>query len=303
MSHDASSLRSIFFALGANAAIAAAKLFAAMQTGSNAMLAEAIHSAADCGNQGLLLLGIRLAKRPPTPDHPLGYGKDVYFWSFLVALILFSMGGLFSIYEGVHKLDSHEGVESPWLALGILAFSIVMECVSLWGCLREINKLRGRKSLWRWFRETRESALIVVLGEDIAALLGLAFAFIAIGLTLITGDPVYDAAGSIAIGVLLVLVAFAVGLEIHDLLIGQSVDLGTREAIRDHLSQRPEIRRLFNLITLQLGDDVMVAVKAELRERERAATLIDEINRCEQSLRERFPQIRWIFFEPDHTDD
>jgi cation diffusion facilitator family transporter len=299
---EASSLTSIIFALGANGAIALAKLFAALQTGSNSMMAEAIHSFADCGNQGLLLLGLKRAKGLPTPDHPLGYGKAIYFWSFLVAVILFSMGGLFSIYEGIHKLDSHEGLTTPWLAIGILVFSIVMESISLWGCLREINKARGRRRLWRWFRETRESALLVVLGEDIAALAGLVFALVAISLSVITGDPVYDAAGSIAIGVLLVLVAFAVGAEVHDLLIGQSVEPEAREAIRAHLEARPEVARLFSIITLQLGDDVMLSVKAEMREKESAPALIADINRCEASLRDTFPKVRWIFFEPDESD-
>jgi cation diffusion facilitator family transporter len=302
MSHEASSLKSIFFALGANAAIAGAKLFAAVHTGSNSMLAEAIHSFADCGNQGLLLLGLKRAARPPSPDYPLGYGKAIYFWSFIVALILFSMGGLFSIYEGIHKLESHEGLESPWLAVGILVFSIVMESVSLYGCLREVNKQRGRRGLWRWFRETRQSELIVVLGEDIAALAGLMLALMAVLLAIVTGDPMYDAAGSIAIGALLVLVAVGVGAEIKGLLIGQSVEPEIRQAIRDYLENCEEIARVFNIITLQLGDDVMVAVKAEMRDVIAAADLMQDINRCEAGLRRAFPRVRWVFFEPDVAD-
>jgi cation diffusion facilitator family transporter len=302
MSHEASSLKSIFFALGANAAIAAAKLFAALYTGSNSMLAEAIHSFADCGNQGLLLVGLNRAKLPPTPDHPLGFGKAIYFWSFIVALILFSMGGLFSIYEGIHKLDSHEGLREPWLAVGILMFSIAMESVSLWGCLREVNKARGGKSLWRWFRETRQSELIVVLGEDVAALAGLSLALIAVLLAIYTGDPVYDAAGSIAIGVLLVLVAIGVGVEIYSLLIGQSVEPEVRQAICDYLEGREEVLHIFNVLTLQLGEDVMVAVKAEMREASSPAHLIRDINRCEAGLRAEFPKLRWVFFEPDVQD-
>lgn len=302
VSHEANSLKSIFFALGANAAIAGAKLFAALHTGSNSMLAEAIHSFADCGNQGLLLLGLKRAGQPPSPDYPLGHGKAIYFWSFIVALILFSMGGLFSIYEGVHKLESHEGLESPWLAVGILGFSIVMESVSLYGCLREINKQRKGKNLWRWFRQTRQSELIVVLGEDVAALAGLTLALIAVLLAIYTGDPMYDAAGSIAIGVLLVLVAVCIGAQVKGLLIGQSVESEVREAIRDYLEGREEVARLFNVVTLQLGEDVMVAVKAEMRDVIAAADLIEDINRCEAGLRQAFPQVRWVFFEPDITD-
>lgn len=305
MSHEASSLKSIIFALSANAAIALSKVAAAIYTGSNSMLAEAIHSFADCANQGLLLLGLKWAKRPPTPEHPLGFGKAIYFWSFLVAVILFSMGGLFSIYEGIHKLEGDEAgaeINAPWVAIGILVFSLVMEGFSLWGCLTEINKARAGKNLWRWFKETRESALIVVLGEDLAALVGLALALLAISLTMITGDAVYDAMGSIAIGVLLVGVAFAVGKEIHDLLIGQSAEPEIRGEICNQLNRMDEIDQLFNVITLQMGDDVMVAVKARMVETGSVERLIDDINRCEAELRRQFPKIRWIFFEPDVAD-
>jgi cation diffusion facilitator family transporter len=302
MSHEANSVKSILFALGANAAIAGAKLFAALYTGSNSMLAEAIHSFADCGNQGLLLIGLNRAKHPPTPDHPLGFGKAIYFWSFIVALILFSMGGLFSIYEGLHKLDSHEGLRSPWLAVGILGFSVAMEAMSLWGCLREVNKARGGRSLWRWFRETRQSELIVVLGEDIAALAGLSLALAALLLAIYTGDPMYDAAGSIAIGVLLVVVALAVGWEIQSLLIGQGVEPWERQAICAYLEDREEVLHVFNVLTLQLGEDVMLAVKAEMREASSPAHLIRDINRCEAGLRSEFPRLRWVFFEPDNQD-
>lgn len=302
MSHQADSLKSIFFALGANAAIAVAKLFAAMHTGSNSMLAEAIHSFADCGNQGLLILGLKRAKRPPSPDFPLGYGKAIYFWSFIVALILFSMGGLFSIYEGIHKLEAHEGLESPWLAVGILVFSIAMESVSLYGCLREVNKARGNRGLWCWFRDTRQSELIVVLGEDVAALAGLVFALIAVGLAMATGDPVYDAAGSIAIGGLLVLVAVGIGAEVSELLIGQSVEPEIKQAIHNHLDKCEEVAQIFNLITLQLGSDVMVAVKAKMRRVAEMNEMIADINRCEAGLKTAFPQVKWVFFEPDAAD-
>jgi len=302
MSHQADSLKSIFFALGANAAIAAAKLFAAVHTGSNSMLAEAIHSFADCGNQGLLILGLKRAKRPPSPDFPLGYGKAIYFWSFIVALILFSMGGLFSIYEGIHKLEAHEGLESPWLAVGILVFGIAMESVSLYGCLREVNKARGGRGLWRWFRDTRQSELIVVLGEDVAALAGLVFALAAVGLTMATGDPVYDAAGSIGIGALLVLVAVGIGAEVSGLLIGQSVESEVKQAIHDHLDKCEEVAQVFNLITLQLGSDVMVAVKAKMRRAAGVNEMIADINRCEAGLKTAFPQVKWVFFEPDADD-
>jgi hypothetical protein len=189
-------------------------------TGSSSMLAEAIHSYADCGNQALLIWGLKEAKRSPTADHPLGFGKAIYFWSFIVALMLFSMGGLFSIYEGVHKLHDTEPVKYAWVAVAILGFGVAAESVSLWGCLREINKDRDGMTLWQWFRASRQSELLVVLGEDLAALGGLALAMGFIALAMVTGNPMWDAVGSIAIGVLLVIVAMLVGVEVKALLVG-----------------------------------------------------------------------------------
>jgi len=299
MAEQANSLSSIFYALGANMAIFAAKLVAAIITGSGSMLAEAIHSLADCGNQLLLLVGLKQSKKPPTSDSPLGFGKSIYFWSFIVALIMFSMGGVFSIYEGVHKLQHPEALSSPWLAIGVLIFSIVAESMSLWGCLREVNKVRERRSLARWFRESRQSELIVVFGEDLAALFGLVLALIAISITIFTGDPLWDALGSICIGVLLILIAFFIGIEVKSLLIGQSAAPRNRKAIEEFLAAQQEIRTLINVITLQLGQDVMVAVKAEMQEFATQKELISAINACEKRMKTRFPQIRWSFFEPD----
>jgi len=302
MSHGADSVKSIFFALCANLAIAVAKLVAAVVTGSGSMMAESVHSLADSGNQLLLLLGIKHAKRPPSPDYPLGFGKAVYFWSFIVALILFSMGGLYSIYEGIHKLHHPQPLNYPNVAVGVLLFSIIAESVSMWGCLREVNKERQGRSLKQWFRETRQSELLVVFGEDLAALLGLSFALIAIILTIITGNPAYDAMGSICIGGLLIVIAFLIGIEVQALLIGQSVEPRQRTKMLDFLEQRNEIDQVFNLLTLQLGNDVMVAVKAKMAKVDSAESLIKAINICEAELKEAFPQVLWLFFEPDIED-
>ncbi len=302
MSHDTNSLKSIFFALGANVAIALAKFSAALYTGSGAMMAEAIHSLADSGNQLLLLLGIRLAKTPPSADYPLGHGKEVYFWSFIVALILFSMGGLFSIYEGVHKLQDPELLKAPFVAIAVLLFSMVAEGISLWGCMREVNKERQGMSIWQWFRETRKSELLVVFGEDSAALLGLSFAGLAVIATMVTGNPAYDALGSIFIGILLIVIAFFIGIEVKSLLVGQGVRPVVKQQMIDFLEARPEIDRVFNLLTLQLGDDVMVAVKARMKDEESSRAFVENINRCEAGLRQQFPQILWLFFEPDIVD-
>lgn len=302
MSGKADSLKTIFFALAANFAIFVTKAFAAFVTGSGAMTAEAVHSLADCGNQLLLLLGLRNAKAPPTPDHPLGQGKAIYFWSFLVALLLFSVGGAFSLYEGIHKLHAPEPLKWPWLAIGVLTFGIVAESVSMWGCMTEVNKARGKRSLWEWFRESRQSELIVIFGEDLAALLGLGFALLAVILTFITGNPLFDAIGTLAIGVLLVLIAVFIAIEVKALLIGQSVDPEVKAEILQFLNARPEIARVFNLITLQLGADVMVAIKAEMSRDLSTKGVVDSINAVEKDMKAKFPEIRWSFFEPDVAD-
>ncbi|MBK7131648.1 MAG: cation diffusion facilitator family transporter [Bacteroidales bacterium] len=302
MSHQDASIKSILFALLANFGIAVTKTAAAVITGSGAMLAESIHSFADCGNQGLLFLGLSKSKRKPDPDHPLGYGKEIYFWSFIVALILFSMGGMFSIYEGIHKLSSHEGLTSPIIAVVVLSVSMILEAASLYGCLTQINKIRHNESLWKWVKNTRKSELVVVLGEDIAALLGLSFALIAVLLSIITGNPVFDAIGSIGIGVLLVFISIFLATKVKSLLIGQSTDDETRKEIISILEARPEIEKILNLITLQLGAQIMVAVKARMKAVDSAEQLIKNINNCEAELKKHNTAINWVFFEPDIDD-
>ena len=302
MSGNANSLRAILLALGANFAIFVTKLAAAFITGSGAMMAEAVHSLADCGNQGLLLLGMRQAKRPASSEYPLGWGRALYFWSFLVAILLFSVGGMFSVYEGVHKLTNPEPLKWPWLALGVLVFGIVAVSISMRGCLVEVNKARGSRSLWRWFRETRSSELLVIFGEDLAALLGLCFAAIAIGTTMATGNIIYDAVGTIAIGVLLVVVAVLLAIEVKALLIGQGVEPQRRAELLTFLEARPEISKVLNLITLQMGPDVMVAVKALMAPNSDSRSLIEAINTVERAMKTEFDDVRWSFFEPDFTD-
>lgn len=301
MSAGADSVRSILYALGANLAIAAAKTGAAIYTGSSAMLAEAIHSFADSGNQALLLWGLKQAKRPPSPDYPLGWGKAVFFWSFIVALILFSLGGLFSVYEGVHKARHPEPLSYPWVAVGVLVFGILAEVVSLRACLQEVNKVRNGRGLWKWFRESRQSELVVIFGEDLAALLGLALALAAVIATMVTGNPLWDALGSVAIGVVLIIVAVGIGHEIKGLLIGQSADPATIARMQAFLERHENVEKVFGLLTLQLGTSVMVAIKARMRGRT-ADELVDGINRCEAAMRREFPEIQWLFFEPDVKD-
>ena len=300
MSSQNASVKSILFALLANFGIAVTKTVAAAMTGSGSMLAEAIHSYADCANQGLLFLGLKQSKKLAEEEHLLGHGKEIYFWSFIVALMLFSMGGLFSIYEGTHKLSSHEGLKSPMIAIIVLSISIVLESFSLYGCITQINKVKRKGvSLWQWAKNTRQSELVVVLGEDVAALLGLTFALIAILLAMVTGNPVFDALGSIFIGALLLVVSVFLGIKVKGLLVGQSADKETRDEINTLLEKRPEIDEVLNAITLQLGEYIMVSVKVKMANVETDEQLILNINACEKALKSSNPSIRWVFFEPD----
>jgi cation diffusion facilitator family transporter len=263
------------------------------------MLAEAIHSVADTANQLLLLLGLRRAKVEPSEDHPLGYHRVTYFYGMMVALLLFFVGGLFSIYEGWHRLQHPEPLNNAHVALAVLAVAIVLESISLWGAMREIRKVQAGRSFLRWFRETRQSELMVVAGEDIAALGGLVLAFIAVLLAMWTGNPLFDALGSIAVGVLLVVVAIAIIIEIKGMIVGESAEPALRRAIELHITARPEVKRVIRIITLQWGAQLVVAVRAEMAPVGSAEELVDAIDRVEASLQDVFPQAHWVFFEPD----
>jgi cation diffusion facilitator family transporter len=298
----ANPIKAILFAFAANLGIALAKTVAALFSGSSSMMAEAIHSFADTGNQLLLLLGLRRASRPADIEHPLGYGKVSYFWSFMVAIMLFSVGGLFSVYEGWHKLHSPEPVEHLWLALGVLAISLGLEGFSMAGCLREINKIRGERTLWQWINQSRSSELIVVFGEDFAALLGLALAFCFLLIAGITGNSRFDAVGSICIGALLIVVAVFVSVRVKSLLIGRSADPDLVAALEEAINGDEDIREVFNVITLQMGGKVMLAAKIRLRESLPVETACEKINALEIRIRGRFPEIGWCFMEPDVRD-
>lgn len=296
---SAESPKAIFYALAANAGIAVCKYAAAAFTGSGSMFAEAIHSTADCGNQLLLLFGLRQSREPPTPLHPMGAGRAINFYSLLVALLLFFVGGAFSVYEGVHRLVAREPLQYAYVALVVLGISVVLEAFSLYGALREIRKGSPTKSLWRWARETRDSDLLVVAGEDIAALAGLAIAFAAVLLTVVTGNPVWDACGSIGVGVLLMLISWFIAREVKSMIVGESASPEMRRDIEAFLRGRPEIRGIISLITLQWGRDVVVAVQAEMIDYDHSRTMVEAINVIEADLQARFPVVRWVFFEPD----
>lgn len=293
----------IIQSLVVNLVIATAKAIAAFFTGSGAMLAETIHSFADCGNQLLLLIGVRAGQRPPDAAHPLGYGRNVYFWSFMVALLLFSGGGVFSIYEGWHKLthlghDEHP--ENVALGLGILGFSLLLEGGATLGNVREMNKRRGKKGFFQYIRETKDSDLVVVFGENSAAVLGLVFALVALSLAWITGDPRYDAFGGLAIGVVLVFVALFLAIEVKSLLVGEAADPEIVAAVTKIVDDMGSVERLLNLITIQQGPgEVLVVVKLSFNESLSVREMCTEINGFEARLRADRPECRWIFCEPD----
>lgn len=302
MAHDEASARAILYALLANLGIAIAKTWAAWFTGSGSMLAEAIHSYADAGNQVLLFVGMRQARRPADAEHPLGYGKLSYFWSFIVALLLFSVGGLFSIYEGMHKLLAPEPLNLPWVGMVVLAVAIVLEALSLAGALREIRRLRGEQPLLDWVRQTRSAELVVILGEDIAALVGLVVAFGFLGLTVLTGDPVYDALGSVIIGAVLVTVSMFIAQRIRGLLVGRSAEPALRAVIDRIIAADPAIDRVLNTITVQMGPKVMLAAKIAMRRGLSIDEVVLRINELERRLKAEAPQIGWCFIEPDLED-
>ncbi len=294
--------RAILYAFLANGGIAIAKSIVAWITGSGSMLAEAIHSYADTGNQVLLFLGLKQSGRPPDREHPLGYGKLSYFWSFIVALMLFSLGGLFSIYEGIHKLQHPEPLSQLWLAVLVLSFAIVLETFSLLGCLREINIIRAKRPFREWLEHTRNSELVVVLGEDIAALLGLILALVFVSLAGITGNPVYDAIGSMCIGVVLVIISVFLTLRVRSLLVGRSADPVIQESINEIISQQDDVLSVFNAITMQFGPDTVLAAKIKLKPGIDIDSAVADINELERELKKRVPGLKWCFIEPDVTD-
>jgi cation diffusion facilitator family transporter len=296
----ASGTKAIYYALAANTGIAITKTAAAIVTSSTSMTAEAIHSFADCGNQILLLIGMKKARAPASELHPLGYGKVSYFWSFMVALLLFSVGGVFSAYEGIHKLGAPQPLQYPWVAITVLSVGVILETMSLFGALKEIRPSRANRSLYRWFRETRQSELMVVIGEDIAALLGLAIALLFVLLAYLTNNPIYDAIGSIVIGLLLITIAVMITLEIKSLIIGESADDEFKSAFRLFVATRYPQLEILNLITQHHGHDIVLALKVRFRKWPASAEkLVSEINAVEKAIRLEFSAVRFIFFEPD----
>jgi cation diffusion facilitator family transporter len=288
----------------ANFGIACAKFVGFVVTGSASMLAEAVHSVADTGNQGLLLLGGQRAQRAPDATHPFGYGGERYFWAFVVAVVLFALGSLFSIYEGVSKLrHPHEIVQPEW-AIGILVVAMGLESIALRAAAREGNALRGNDSWFTFVRKAKSPEIPVVLLEDFGAVTGLVFALAGIGLAVATGDPRFDAMGGLAIGVLLGAIAIILAIEMKSLLIGEAADPAQLAQIRTCIAEAPHIRRIIDLRTLHLGpDQLLVAGKVELSHHLSFAEVARALNDVEQRIRARVPIVRHAYLEPELSSD
>ena len=300
----AGSTAHILQALGANAVIAASKGVAAVITGSGALMAETIHSAADCGNQLLLLFGVKQSRRPADATHPLGYGRALYFWSFMVALLLFVGGGVYSIYEGIHKLQHPEAVESILVGVIVLAVALAIEGWATYGNIVELNKRRGAVPFFRFLRQTKDSDLVVIFGENSAAVLGLVLALVALLLAKTTGDGRWDAVGSLAVGVVLVGVAIFLAVEVKSLLVGEGADPVIETAAREIAAADPNVEGVLRVLTVQQGPgEVVVAMKVKFKPgMATGGALCDAINAFERKLEARVPEVKWTFIEPDVVD-
>ncbi len=294
------SRRAILAALFANLGIAVAKFVAYLATGASSMLAEAVHSVADTGNQALLILGGTLAKREPTQEHPFGYGRERYFWSFVVAVVLFSLGSLFALYEGSQKLFHPHEVASPGWAIGVLGIAIGLETLSFRTAIREANPLRAGRSWWAFVRHAKSPELPVVLLEDLGALLGLVLALLGIGATLLTGDARFDAAATLAIGLLLGAIAALLAIEMKSLLIGEAAGPQQRADIRSALVEAPHVERVIHMRTIHLGpEELLVAAKIELDSALTFDAVAAAVDGAEAAVRGRVPSARLIYLEPD----
>lgn len=293
--------KAVVAALLANLGIAVTKFLAFLLTGSSSMLAESIHSVADSGNQVLLLFGRRRSRRRPTPRHPFGYGRERYIYAFIVSIVLFSLGGLFALYEAWHKYSHPEPIDSwQWVPVAVLVVAIGMESFSLRTAIMESNPLRGSASWWGFIRHARSPELPVILLEDLGALFGLVFALFGVSMTLITGDSVWDAAGTAMIGVLLVTIAIVLAIETKSLLIGESATPEHEKAIQQAVTSVAGIERVIHMRTLHLGpDELLVAAKIGIGRGLSAQDVSEAIDTAEQRIRTAVPIARVIYLEPD----
>jgi cation diffusion facilitator family transporter len=294
------STKAIVAALTANAGIAVAKFVGFLITGSSSMLAESVHSVADTSNQGLLLLGQRQSRKEPDPVHQFGHGRSRYFYSFVVALVLFTLGSVFALYEGYHKISHPEELTSPVVAIVILFVAIALESYSFRTAIVESRPLKGSGSWWRFIRVSRNPELPVVLLEDTGALIGLVFALIGVGLTVLTGDAVWDGVGTVGIGLLLGAIAVILMIEMHSLLIGEGATKEEQLAIRNALEQTENVDRVIHLRTQYLApDELLVGAKIALAPSQDLATVAAAIDAAEVAIRAAVPAAQVIYLEPD----
>ena len=299
MAHEGS-MKAIIAALLANLGIAVTKFIAYVFSGSASMLAESVHSLADSGNQLLLIIGGRRARREASPEHPFGYGRSRYVYAFIVSVVLFTVGGVFSIYEGLDKLSHPHELTNVWLPILVLSIAIVLESFSLATAVRESKKVKGKQSWMAFIKHAKAPELPVVLLEDLAALLGLFFALCGVGLSVITGNPIFDAYGTLAIGALLVVVAVILGLEMGSLLIGEGAQADEVSAIRQALLDTQGVTTVIHMKTLYVGpEELMVAAKIGIQANSSGQEIAAIINAAEKAMREKLPVALLIYLEPD----
>jgi cation diffusion facilitator family transporter len=293
--------KAVVAALLANGGIAISKFAGAAITGSPSMLAEGVHSVADTGNQALLLLGGKRAQRAATPEHPFGYGRERYFWSFVVALILFSLGGMFALYEGYHKIKEPHDIDAAGVAIGILVVAIFLELFSFRTAIVETRKVKSPETgWWSFIRRSKQPELPVVLLEDLGALIGLVIAMSAIGLSIVTDNGIYDGIGTATIGALLVVIAAILAVEMKGLLIGESATEADQQAIAAAIEVEPSVQRLIHLRTEHIGpDELLVGAKIELIDGLDVNEVVEIVNNVETAVRRSVPSVRVMYLEPD----
>ncbi|MFD5632010.1 MULTISPECIES: cation diffusion facilitator family transporter [unclassified Streptomyces] len=292
--------KAIVAALAANLAIAVAKFVAFLFSGSSSMLAESVHSLADSGNQGLLLLGGKKAKREATPEHPFGYGRERYIYAFLVSIVLFSVGGMFAIYEGYEKIKHPHEIDHWYWPVGVLVFAIIAESFSFRTAIKESNPQRGQKSWKEFVRHAKAPELPVVLLEDLGALVGLILALGGVGIALATGDGVWDGIGTLCIGILLIVIALVLAVETKSLLLGESAGIEEVRKIETAIVDGHTVTGIIHMRTLHLGpEELLVAAKIAVQHDDTATEVAGAINAAESRIREAVPIARVIYLEPD----
>ncbi|HLH57770.1 MAG TPA: cation diffusion facilitator family transporter [Streptosporangiaceae bacterium] len=293
-------LLAVFAAFAANVGVAITKLIAFLVTGSASMLAEFVHSLADCSDQILLLIGRNRANRGETEEHPFGYGRERYFYGFIVSVVLFTVGGAYSIYDGIHKILHPEPLTTAWVAFGVLFLAAILEGFSLRTAIKESNPLRKGSGWGAFIRRSKGPDLIVVLLEDSAALTGLVFAFAGVGLSELTHNAAWDGGGSVAIGVLLACVAAVVAVETKSLLIGEAASPDAESRIVEALEDGPELERVIHMRTVHLSpESLLVAAKIAVHREDSAETIVRGIDAAERRVREAVPMAHVIYLEPD----